>query len=1023
MVVPRLVPLTLPLLVASCGPAAGSSPAALAPASVAIPPAPLEAPAPAADGQVVDPSAPLTLPVAALPPATWVEPPLGKQERARARQDPFLHQTEMALGERVAIIAAKGGGADPTSGAFAFAVDEKHGVVGPLKLPARFTWVGVAGPQIDALYAATPDGALHRAAGVRDALKPDGFVPRGSVPGATAWDAAGGLIAAAAGERVSVSADEGRSFISTVVAPGKTVRAVLVRPDGVLAAVVEARTRSPAAPDTFLSVDHGQTWKRSAFQPRSIKRMGSLIWNGDASCPAVLSRDGQAWTRSAAPIDALYARPTLGTALRLSSSFRATAAGSFRSAIAPPAPEPPPRGRAAVGREPPCKADNEGVIGGIAGGLLGAPGVHCEGAFCLLEGTTPLPQPTRTRIATFGDGICAPASVRPPGSTCAAQLTRPPTFAVVDPIGSTVTPVAAPEGCPMPVALHNAAGIGVLICLGGSGGVDLFVRGAQGPWHAEGSQAIPAEALKRIAAAPDGTLLLLGPTPPPASDSKRWPLQALVRSPLPLGTPQAWRGVTAPDGVAALPAPGGAALLASSPVASAGRRLNLRLDLPGQPALLLARDVEVHQQLTQMDVQDGQVRFRVRPKPAPEVQGRSSLPPPEPQEARWHVLTHGDELVQETPSAPRHRSRSAGSGPRAASAATPTFPPARARAWRGPTTSRTMATVADDSVPPPPESALPEKKVHPPAKRLVALAPRGLAQQLDRWPTHGGVLEPIHRQLPGDLARQGQRRAPHRAVVETAAEAAQERPCGSSVAPSDRALEPRRQPHPGLIRARGPARGDGQRRDLLVGIGGERPYRMEERSSAGRHGPEGAEQRLLPGEGRGLEAREQAFLIQSELPSKPVEERRAVLVGHAVELLELRLGNPRQSGLLPGLRRFLGPVERLGEPPLNRFLAPGVRRPRFQLQLRQQRLAGIPVLPWIPIDQGRHHGSTAPRVRRGEGPLERELGVGNAVFAEDERRRADVLERCCPLDVPLDRGEEVGIARFIARNDLPEHGQ
>ncbi|KYF90171.1 hypothetical protein BE20_18490, partial [Sorangium cellulosum] len=53
------------------------------------------------------------------------------------------------------------------------------------------------------------------------------------------------LVAAAAGERVSVSADEGRSFTAAVVAPGKRVRAVLVRPDGVLAAVVEGRrTRS-----------------------------------------------------------------------------------------------------------------------------------------------------------------------------------------------------------------------------------------------------------------------------------------------------------------------------------------------------------------------------------------------------------------------------------------------------------------------------------------------------------------------------------------------------------------------------------------------------------------------------------------------------------------------------------------------------------------------------------------------------------------------------------------------------------
>ncbi|WP_437292816.1 hypothetical protein [Sorangium sp. So ce426] len=646
MTASRLALLPLPLLAASCGPAAGSAPAALAPAWVAIPAAPLEAPARAAGAPAVDPSAPLILPIAAAPPATWVEPPLGEKERARAARDPFREHSEIALGERVAIFAAKGGGADPAGGAFA--VDEKLGVVGPLKLPARFTWVGVAGPQVDALYAATPEGVLHRAAGVRGALRPDGFEPRGSVPGATTWDAAGTLIAAAAGERVSVSADEGRSFTSAVVAPGKPVRAVFVRPDGVLAAVVQApaRGQQPAAPDSFLSLDRGKTWKRSAFQPRSIERAGSWIWNGDASCPAVLSRDGQAWTRAAA---GLYARPTLGIALHLSPAIRAIEAGSFRSAVAPPAPEPPPRGGAAVGREPPCKSDGGGVVGGL--GLMGVLGASCGGALCLLESATPLPQPTRTRIATFGDGICEPTSARPPGSACAAHVTRPPTFAVVDHIASTVTPVAAPEGCPQPVALHNAAGVGVLICRGGSGSATLFVRGAQGPWHAEGSQATPAEALKWIAAAPDGTLLLLQ-SAPPAGALQREPLQALVRSPLPLGAPQAWRRITAPDGVAALPAPGGAALLASSPAASAGKRLDVTLDRLGQPALPLARDVEVDQDLTRMEIRDGQVWFRVRPNPAPDVKGMPGPLPPEPRDPRWHVLTHGGELVLETSSGP-----------------------------------------------------------------------------------------------------------------------------------------------------------------------------------------------------------------------------------------------------------------------------------------------------------------------------------------------------------------------------------
>ncbi|AUX41639.1 hypothetical protein SOCE26_030610 [Sorangium cellulosum] len=643
-----LSPTALALLTASCVAASEPSPAARAPVSVALAPVPLQAPAPAAAEPRVDPSAPLELPPSTIPPAAWIEAPLEKPQRALVDRSLFGEHREIALGAHVAVLAATGGDAGAAGGAGvgAFAVHEALGVVGPLKLPARFAWVGIAGVQDDALYVATPEGALHRAAGVKDALRPDGFAPRGGVPGATAWDAAGGLIAAAAGERVSVSADEGRSFTSAVVAPGRTVRAVLVRPDGALAAAVEvpARGARPAALDTFLSSDRGQTWRRSAFQPRTIERAGSWIWNGDATCPAVLSRNGREWTR-AADAEVLYRLLPLGDALHLSTSIRATAAGSFRTAVFPPAPEPPARGAAAVGREPPCKEDDTFGMGGIMGGY----GASCEGALCLLAGAPPRPPPTRTWIATFGDGLCDPASARPPGSVCATHLTRPPTFAVVDHIASTVTPIAAPEGCRQPAALHNAAGIGVLICRGGSGGASIFVRGAQGPWHAEGSQAMPAEGLEPLVA-PDGTLVLLGRTLA-ANTRQREPLLALVRSPLPLGTAQAWRRVVVPDGVAALPAPGGAAILARSPAASAGRRLELALDRPGHPALALARDVEVDQDLMRMEVQDRRVRFRVLPKPAPEVPGRPRPVPPERREARWHALTYGGALVPETPAA------------------------------------------------------------------------------------------------------------------------------------------------------------------------------------------------------------------------------------------------------------------------------------------------------------------------------------------------------------------------------------
>ncbi len=156
--------------------------------------------------------------------------------------------------------------------------------------------------------------------------------------------------------------------------------------------------------------------------------------------------------------------------------------------------------------------------------------------------------------------------------------------------------------------------------------------------------------------------------------------------------------------------------------------------------------------------------------------------------------------------------------------------------------------------------------------------------------------------------------------------------------------------------------------------------------------------------------REQERLIWGELASKPVEERSAVLRRARGRALDPRPREPGESDLLPDSNPSLAPSSASASA-LDRILVPGLRRPRFELQRGQQRLAGVPVLSWIPDDRGPPSRSAPPRIRERRGPA----GAPTRPRKRGTRgERASAAWRSCSEAArsmnPPDRGNEVGIA-------------
>jgi hypothetical protein len=303
--------------------------------------------------------------------------------------DPFSTRELVAVGMRSALVRTRAG---------TFSVDAKRGVAGPLALPPSTRWVGLEGDD-DAVLAVTEAGALHRARDAAAGMKARGFEARGEVRGATQWDASGKVIAAMAGGEVAVSTDGGATFTRKELLRDHRVAQVLARHDGVVVAVASRGEQRR----TFVSRDGGQRWVMTSHQPKSLRREGSWIWNGDSDCPALLSQDARQWTSELPPtrFDGEPWRRALSRAAATSDgwAWRGSTAGT---ASKPEAPAAPRAGRAVVGGPRRCKTVKDeliafrrhseaevgmigllgsidageisGVFGGVSGGVVGGLG-------------------------------------------------------------------------------------------------------------------------------------------------------------------------------------------------------------------------------------------------------------------------------------------------------------------------------------------------------------------------------------------------------------------------------------------------------------------------------------------------------------------------------------------------------------------------------------------------------------------------------------------------------------------------
>jgi hypothetical protein len=587
------------LLAASCGaPPANTGPAATV---IAIgkqaPPNTKEA---EAEG---DPNEPVMIPTVSAPLPSWLAP----AAEGSLVEDPMGEIEAPSYGARTAVMRTAAG---------YFAVDDKAGVIGPLKVPAGTSWIGVAGAD-DALIAATSDGSLHVAKDARAAMRMGGFEKRGSVQNAVAWDAAGGVIAAASGSSVSVSTDEGRTFQSKEIAPKLPVLDVVVRLDGVIAAL----SSTVAARKTWISRDSGKSWQASAFQPLELTRDGGWIWNGSDACPAVLSKDGRQWTTDASPADTLDGRPSWTSALGLSDISHPAPSGSDRriTAADPPAPPAPRPGKAARGAERPCEAKEARGGFGMLGLLNTSRGVAgCQGALCLRSQAGAEPAATRYRFALFSDAVCSVEDAMIDGTCRAgAPLLYPPTLAKIDQARGAVETSKPPASCARPARVMGAGGMALLLCEGPGDRTLVLVTDESGAWRAEGELPTPPHMLEDLSMASDGTLLLeaspdLAGDPP--ENGKLTPLLAFVRSPKPLGQPGAWRKLAAPDAVALRALPGGAALVAVAPASADGKRMDLFVSLPGEELRALVAGVAVDRNLLGLEIVNGRIEVLGQPR-------------------------------------------------------------------------------------------------------------------------------------------------------------------------------------------------------------------------------------------------------------------------------------------------------------------------------------------------------------------------------------------------------------------------
>ncbi len=424
-------------------------------------------PGPGSAAVVVDaepaPAQPLRLAGDTTPPG-WLEPELPDGI------DPFQFETTEAYGLHAGLVKTR---------TQYFALDERHGALGPLAVPAGAVWVGLGGAT-DQVFAAMEDGTLYRADDPRAALTT--FVQVGRVPGAVEWTASAKLVAAAVGGKVFVSTDGGKKFKSVTVDKRRPIGNLLSRSDGVILA--NAHSTDDAEDVVTYVSKGGGSWKKSSLQVFYPRQEGDWILT---DCDgAVMAKGSLDWVE----------RPDEPQLWKPEVRYEATTwwldDGDRMWTTTHPAPPADDKAKRVKGRGSPCMID---ILGG--GGLGYRAERMCNEPFsCAARLHGALPALSQTVLQVIADGV----------RDDDGKVTRAPHLLHVDRTAGTARVIDAPAGC-VPAAVYYARGLSLVACDPKDGTTPLHALAADG-WHPEGVIATAPETLREITLAEDGTAMI-----------------------------------------------------------------------------------------------------------------------------------------------------------------------------------------------------------------------------------------------------------------------------------------------------------------------------------------------------------------------------------------------------------------------------------------------------------------------------------------------------------------------------------
>lgn len=495
--------------------------------------------------------APLQISPPARPPVPWLEPAATQLVTPRLGPGPMI-----VFGEHVSLHRTSHG---------MIAVHARDGVIGPVELPPKSTWVGVDGE--DHIWVGRfSDGKVWRAQSASAARTAEAFVEVMTIPGARAWDASGPYVAIATAEAITLSTDHGATWKERKVAGLDRILQIYVRGDGVIVAQGEneaSRELDLGLPSTWISTNRGISWALSPYQPGKLERDGTWIWSGDSTCVATLTDDGKAWSAnpdlSGLPGEHDPREHMLSLTYTLHAPSRQAQIATTLTPSAPRNAPPLHQGIVATCQDPIMSGVMREEPFKMPGQERGPRLDPCQHGACL-RGFTLEPTRSAHEMYLLADAQCQwPEGISPQQDpACRAQgarVERVPHLVLWDRSTDSMEMDVMPEGC-TPERILNTRGLHVLLCRAGEE-TNLWTRSATTRWAQEAILDRPAHTIAQISSSEDGTIVLHGACTPDACEP------SYIRQPRASGIQELWAAIEVPQSLTVLPLNAGHAIVAS----------------------------------------------------------------------------------------------------------------------------------------------------------------------------------------------------------------------------------------------------------------------------------------------------------------------------------------------------------------------------------------------------------------------------------------------------------------------------